>query len=195
MIIPQFLAKTGRLIKEDNTIVNIADGINTDGSVNITNVAFLKSIQGEYFLGQTEDLTISGTTNAWAELYNPVGSGINVHLNVWTTSNLSSKNYTIAVMFDAGFPIATDIATKVMSSNLTEPKSTPNAQIKYKSNTTEIPTGTEVYTRRVPLESTIVSEEDGKFIIPPDKAIGFHLHNTTASGACRVALGWWEQEI
>lgn len=49
MIIPQFGAKTGRLIKEDNTIVNMADGINADGSVNITETPLLKSIQGKYF--------------------------------------------------------------------------------------------------------------------------------------------------
>lgn len=54
-----------------------------------------KSIDKKYFLGQTEDLTITASANSYAELRNPVDSGVIVHMNVWTTSNLSSKNYTI----------------------------------------------------------------------------------------------------
>lgn len=186
------LPKLIKLFRSDDTIVNPADSINADGSLNILNVVLLRSLQGKYFLGQTEDLTISSTTNAWAELHNPLGSGVNIHLNVWTTSNLSSKNYTSCVYFDAGFPVATDLSARISSTNLIEPKAIPKAEIRYKSNTAEIPTGVIVYTRRIPIESTVLAEEDGKFIIPPGKSIGLHLHETTASGVCRAAFGWWE---
>lgn len=193
MNIDKFSARTGRMMRENDTVVNEANGLNDDGSLNVSSVVLLKSTLGEYFLGQTEELTISGTTNAYAELYNPIDSGIHLHLNVWTSSNLSSKNYTIGVMFNAGFPVALDLATKVMSSNLGEPMPIPKAQIRYKSNTVEIPTGVEVYTRRVPSESTVIAEEDGKYLVPPGKVIGLYLRDTTASGICRVAFGWWEE--
>lgn len=154
-----------------------------------------KSIDKEYFLGQSPDLSLASGVNGYAELFNPVGSGVNVHLNVWTTTNVSSKNYTIRVIFEVDFPVALDVAPDLTSSNLIEPKPTPNAQIRYKSGTTEAPGGIEIYTRRVPQESTVVSEEDGKFIIPPGKGIGLFAHETTASGICRVAYGWWEQPV
>lgn len=86
-------------------------------------------------------------------------------------------------------------STRVTSSNLIDPVSIPKAEIRYISETIEDSTGIRAYTRRVPQESTVLSEEDGKFIIPPGKAIGFYLHNTTASGICRVALGWYEEPI
>ena len=91
--------------------------------------------------------------------------------------------------------MGTTQSTRITSTNLIEPVPIAKAEIRYISETAEDSTGVRAFTRRVPQESTVVSDEDGKFIIPPGKAIGFYLHQTTASGACRVALGWWEEPI
>lgn len=91
--------------------------------------------------------------------------------------------------------MGTTKSTNVTSTNLINPVPVAKAEIRYISETVEDSTGIKAFTRRVPQESTVVSEEDGKFIIPPGKAVGLYLHNTTASGVCRVALGWWEEPI
>lgn len=91
--------------------------------------------------------------------------------------------------------MGTTKSTNVTSTNLIDSVPTAKAEIRYISETAEDAPGIKAFTRRVPQESTVVSDEDGKFIIPPGKAIGFYLHQTTASGACRVALGWWEEPV
>lgn len=167
--------------------------------VTTSNISLQKSIDQKYFIGQTESLTLSTTTNGYAELFNPSDSGINVHVNVWTVSNTTASETTnfVARMYFGGE--TTDVKTEstlVTSTNLTTPVSIPKAKIRYVSNTASFPSaGLQAFTRRIPGIATIVDVEDGKFIIPPGKAFSISLTNGTASANCRVAFGWWEKTV
>jgi len=43
-----------------------------------------KSLEGKYFVGYADELTFGIGTSAWARLYNPPCSGVNLHVTVWT---------------------------------------------------------------------------------------------------------------
>lgn len=170
---------------------------NTSGYT--ANIVLQKSIDRKYFLGQTESLTLSSTTNAYAELFNPSNSGVNLHVNVWTSSNTTTDgttNYVARVYFGGETTDTKTESTLVTSPNLTTPVNTPKVKLNYVSNTTSLPSaGIQAFTRRVPSVTTIVADEDGKFILPPGKAFVISLTNATATASCRVAFGWWEEPI
>lgn len=71
---------------------------------------------------------------------------------------------------------------------------TPISRIKliYNTNSSPITTGVNAYDRVVPGNSTVVAEEDGKYIIPPNK---FFVISLTSTSGCPVnaalAFGWW----
>lgn len=57
-------------------------------SVNVP-ISLYKSLQGKYFVGQTEELRVWNGSNAWAGLFNPHNSCVNLYANVVTISNFS----------------------------------------------------------------------------------------------------------
>jgi len=55
--------------------------------------------------------------------------------------------------------------------------------------------GVNVFNRIVPPATTIVEEEDGKFIFPPNKAFAILLESAGSELLeARIALGWWEKK-
>jgi len=50
-----------------------------------------KSLEGKYFVGYTDDLSFGKGTSAWARLLNPPNSNINLHITVWTISDISES--------------------------------------------------------------------------------------------------------
>jgi hypothetical protein len=54
------------------------------------------------------------------------------------------------------------------------------------------------FSRRSQPGETIVSEEQGKFIIPPGGNFAIFLSNTEGVGVpanTRIAYGWWEERV
>lgn len=162
------------------------------------NTPLRKSIEKKYFLGQSESLSLSGATNGYAEIYNPPDSGVNLHLAVWTVSNTTTDaavNFVARAYFGAEIADAKTESALFTCVNLIAPVPVPKAKIRYVSGTASTPSaGLEGYTRRIPGVSTIVSDESGKFIIPPGKAFALAVTAATAAATCRVAFGWWEEE-
>ena len=67
-------------------------------------IGLAKSLEGKYFVGMAEDLEFVNATNAWARLYNPPDSGVNLFVNVWTSSDITSTPYRVQIYFDSNPP-------------------------------------------------------------------------------------------
>ena len=58
--------------------------------------------------------------------------------------------------------------------------------------------GIKAFVRRGEPQSTIVAEEDGKFIFPPGRSLTVFLSNPETpeeKAAGRIAFGWWEEPL
>lgn len=163
-----------------------------------TNLA--KSLEGKYFVGYADELTFGNGTSAWARLYNPPYSGVNLHVTVWTVSDVSDSTFRAQIWFNTLPPGTPHESTLVTPSNLAFcPPPSPKVKLQYSTNVNGEPIGgIKAFVRRGQPESTIVDDEQGKFIFPPGGSFLIFLSNPEmpdkfTSG--RVAFGWWEEPI
>lgn len=168
-------------------------------TVNIP-IELYESMLGEYFLGYADHLTLGNGTSAWAMLYNPPNSGINLHVNVWTITDISDSPFRAQFWFNAF------VAGAYFESPLVTPSNTaiwpvpqPKIKLLQASNVIGDPVGgVKGFVRRdLPL-STLVHTENGKLIFPPGGNFLVFLSkpeapNEPAGG--RIAFGWWEEKI
>jgi hypothetical protein len=159
-----------------------------------------KSLEGKYFVGYADELSFGLGKNAWARLYNPPNSGVNLHVTVWTVSDVSQSPFRVQVWFNAIPPGTPQQSTLVTPANTALcPLPRPRVKLQYATDVTGDPTGgIKAFVRRGQPETTIVDDEQGKFIFPPCGSFLVFLSNPetpelTASG--RIAFGWWEEPI
>ncbi|MDP4117838.1 MAG: DUF6143 family protein [Bacillota bacterium] len=160
-------------------------------------ISLSESLQGKYFVGISREEFGAGKY-AWAGLFNPEGSGVLLFANVFTVSNVTEIPFSFQVWLNAT-TLGTAKPTDMQSSANTaiQPIPKPKVQFLYAENVDAQPTeGTLIFGRRCPAETTIVSEEDGKFICPPG---GNFLINCLPPETSdekilgRIAFGWWEE--
>ena len=185
------------MVKENSNFMVDARCIKTQEVASIP-ISLYKSMQGKYFVGQTEALWVGNGSNAWAGLINPNKSGVNLHANVLTISNFSNEYLTAEIWLNTNLIENGTIAHKVSPANTTLlPMLKNKVNIRYVQSTTEVPQGgVNVFERIVPPNGTLVSEEDGKFIEPPGGNY-FVFIKSSSSQPVRVvvAFGWWEEPI
>lgn len=155
-----------------------------------------QSLLGRYFVG-TCRAEFGDGKRAWAGLFNPPHSGVLLFANVFTVGNASEAPFSFQIWLDAeapGDPVPTE--TQSPSNIAIRPLPRPRVEFLYAENVDGDPAeGTMIFGRRCPAETTVVSEEDGKFIIPPG---GNFLVNClppeTGAGEfpVQIAFGWWE---
>jgi hypothetical protein len=159
-----------------------------------------KSLRGEYFVGFANDLNFGKGTIAWARLYNPPNSGVNLYVNVWTISGVLAVPFEAQFWFNTsppGTPVATTFVS--MANTAIQPPRPSKIQLQYASMTQgEFTGGTMSFVRRGIPEITIVGDENGKFIFPPGGSFLISLSNLETpqllvSGY--IAFGWWEEII
>ena len=163
-------------------------------------IELYKSIKGEYFVGYADNLSFGNKTSAWARLYNPYRSNINLHVNVWTVSDISESPYRAQFWFNTD-PPGTPIDSPFITTSNTAIRPTPKSKIMLQqaSNVVDDPVGgVEAFVRIGQPQTTLVETENGKFIFPPGGSFLILLSNpeapeTLASG--RIAFGWWEEKI
>jgi len=158
-------------------------------------VSLSRSMQGKYFVGQTGILWVNNESNAWAGLVNPQNSNVNLFANVLTVSNFSDEYLTVQIWLDTSLPKKSIISDKVSPANTTlDPLPENEVDIRYIKSTTIIPEdGTNVFERIVPPNTTLVSEEDGKFIEPPGGSYVVVIKSASFEfSKVIVAFGWWE---
>lgn len=159
-----------------------------------------KSLEGKYFVGMAEDLTFGNATNAWARLHNPPDSGVNLFVNVWTTTDISSTPYRVQIFINSEAPGIVQESSLVTSANTAlNPIPKPRTRLEYAVGVRGLPQGgTKAFGRYGQAGTTINSEEYGKFIIPPGGSFMVFLSNPetpTKPAIGKVAFGWWEEPV
>ncbi|MGE5389989.1 MAG: DUF6143 family protein [Deltaproteobacteria bacterium] len=158
---------------------------------------FAQSVAGKYFVGQTGKLILGEGKYSWGGLINPLDSGVKLFANVFTITNLSDEPITARIWLNPDLPGEGEITTKVSPANTSiQPLPEPRVDLKYEESTTLFPIGgVNVFNREVPALSTVVGEEDGKYIFSPGGNFVLFLEKTTAGLAtARLAFGWWEEK-
>lgn len=163
--------------------------------VNLTN-PLNKSLQGKYFLGETDQLHPTDSNRTWAALINPPHSGVNLYFGIYVLSNLSDDKLVSQICFCSNLPTHGKQSHEVSSANLAfHPNPLPHGQIQFGSNldTTHL-SAIPVSTRVIPSFSSVSSEKDGHWIIGPGKAILFTLTSSMDHPSPAViSFGWWEE--
>lgn len=163
-------------------------------------IELAKSLEGKYFVGYADNLVFGRGKSAWARLYNPANSGVNLHVAVWTVSDVAESPFRAQFWFNTeppGIPRKSQLITP--ANTALSPLPRPRVIIQYASNVTGSPEGgIKAFVRRGEPETTLVDDEQGKFIFPPGGSFLVFLSNpetpeVTAGG--RVAFGWWEEPI
>lgn len=159
-------------------------------------MSLYKSTQGKYFVGSSLEEFGRGKY-AWAGLFNPSNSGVLLYVNVFTVTNLSEIPFSVQVWLNAttsGTAKLSDMQSPTNTALCPLPK--PRVQFLYAENVDSEPLGGKpIYGRRCPADTTIVAEEDGKFICPPGgnfliNCIPPEKSSDKINGS--VAFGWWE---
>ena len=157
-----------------------------------------KSIKGRYFVGQTETLILGQDFNAWGGLINPSNSGVNLFVNVYTVTNFSEIPFLAQIWFNTKPPGRGVISHEVSSGNTTlSPLPVPKTELQFVQSVSGFPTGgVNVLDRLVGPIGTLVSEDDGKWIIPPGGNFTVFLVSPGAELIkSLIAFGWWEEKI
>jgi len=159
-----------------------------------------KSLEGKYFVGYADNLTFGKGTSAWARLYNPPCSGVNLHVTVWTVSDVAESPFRAQIWFNAvppGTPQDSPLVTPANTALCPPPVSV--VKLQYAINVMGEPTGgIKAFVRRGQPETTLVDDEQGKFIFPPKGSFLVFLSNPETPGlaaAGRIAFGWWAEPI
>lgn len=158
------------------------------------------SLLGKYFVGYADEMEFDNGTIAWAGLVNPVNSGVNLHVYVWTVTNIGQLPLQAEVWFNTdppGRPVPSEFVTP--ANTAIRPLPRPKVKLLQASNVTGEPEGgIRIFQRSVDPEVTIASEENGALIFPPGGSLIITLsypEATTEPGMGRVAFGWSEEEV
>lgn len=162
--------------------------------------ALYLSLCGKYFVGYADGMEFANKTIAWAGLVNPINSGVNLHVYVWTVTNIGQLPLIAEVWFNAcppGRPIHSESVTPANTAIC--PLPIPNVNLLQASNVTgKIEGGMKLFKRTIDQEITIANDENGTLIFPPGGSLIITLSYPEAIneiGLGRVAFGWSEEEI
>ncbi len=163
-------------------------------------IELYESLRGEYFIGYADNLTFGSGKSCWARLYNPRHSGVNLHVNVWTVTDISSAPFRAQFWFNAIPSGVISESTLVTPSNTAiYPLPKPEIKLQQASDVAREPEGgVKAFVRRGEAGTTLVDTENGKLIFPPGGSFLVFLslaedQNIAAQG--RIAFGWWEEKV
>lgn len=182
------------MLQKNNPYMTGRKNIKPQQAVNVP-VSLYKSMQGKYFVGQTETLCVGNGSSAWAGLVNPCNSNVNLYANVFTISNFSDDYLTAEIWLNTSFPERGSVSNKISPTNTAlKPLPKNKVNIRFVESTTTVPkNGVNVYERIVPPMTTLVGEEDGKFIEPPGGNYVLVIKSSSSKlDKVIVAFGWWE---
>lgn len=164
-------------------------------AVNIPNPLY-QSLQGRYFVGQTEHIRFGKGKNAWGGLVNLFKSDVNLFVNAYTITNHSNQPFEAEIWFNPIPPGKQMISNNVTPANTAlSPLPKPEVKIAYAEFVEGFPRrGVMAFRRIVPSQSTLASDEDGKFIFPPGRSfIIFLVSPNNEIIQVEVTFGWFEK--
>lgn len=159
-------------------------------------VALFESSKGRYFVGQSELISFGNGRYAWGGLFNPCNSRVNLFVNVFTITNISGTDCLAEFWFNPNLPGAGSVSDMVTPANKSiRPSPEPKVELRFEENVNGVPGGeVNAFDRLIPAKTTVVEEEDGKFIIPPGESFVIILVGQENDGnQARIAFGWWEE--
>lgn len=166
--------------------------------VNITSPA-LNSRLGRYFIAQTGLLNFGNAYNAWGGIINPVDSGVNLYVDIFTITNFSTQSFLGEIWLNADVPVvAADAPTITPSNQAIFPPPIPNAVMKDASYLVgPMSEGVNIFGRIVTPNSTLVSDShSGSIIIGPGGSFSILLKPLTSQYITgTIVLTWWEEEV
>ncbi|WP_423408885.1 DUF6143 family protein [Heyndrickxia sp. MSNUG] len=164
--------------------------------VNITSPA-LNSRRGKYFIGKTGLLNFGGGYYAWGGIVNPVDSGVNVYIDIFTITNFSNQNFISEIWLNANPPRKAAVSSQVTPTNQAiSPSPQPKAVMKYAGYSAEPMTkGVNIFDRIVNQNSTLVSDShNGSIIIGPGGSFSILLRPPGYQYITgTIVLTWWEE--
>jgi hypothetical protein len=164
--------------------------------VDVTSPA-LNSKLGRYFIGQTELLNFGNGGGAWGGIVNPVGSGVDLYIDIFTITNFSAQIILGEIWLGAMPPRGAKPSSTVTPSNQAfYPPPKPKAVMMDADNLVEpLLKGANIFGRIVPPNSTLVSDSHkGSIIIPPGSTFSILVQTQdTQYAQGTVVLTWWEE--
>lgn len=162
--------------------------------------ALYQSLQGKYFVGYADNMEFKDQNTAWAGLVNPVDSKVNLHVYVWTVTNIGKYQLTARVWFNSAFSGYAFESQLVTPANTAfRPLPAPKVKLLQANNASnKCKEGTNIFIKKVSSEVTIANDEEGALIFPPGGSFIISLSNSEISkqsGEGRVAFGWYEEKI
>lgn len=157
-----------------------------------------QSVKGKYFVGQTDNLIIGRGASAWGGLFNPVNSGVNLHVDIFAVSNNSDIPITARVWFNPIPPGNGTISDMVSPADTTlNPIPRPKVELLYVQSVNGVPSGgVNVFNRIIHPRSTLIEEADGKFNFRSKGAFLIYLDAPNGNLVnARIAFEWWEQRV
>ncbi|WP_102691753.1 DUF6143 family protein [Rummeliibacillus pycnus] len=164
--------------------------------VDIPNPLF-QSLQGKYFVGQTETIRLGKGRNAWGGLFTPQYSDVHLFVNAFTITNHSDEPFVAEIWFNPTLSGKPKTSDKVSPSNTTlSPLPKPKSKLKFAEFVKDAPkNGVNVFKRIVPPNSTLVSDEDGKYIFSSGGSfVIFLVSPGNKTVKAEVAFGWFEKK-
>lgn len=165
--------------------------------VNITSPA-LNSRMGRYFIGQTGMLNFGSGYDAWGGIINPIDSGVNLYIDIFTITNFSNQSFMGEIWLNSNTPKNAVISPTVTPSNQSiSPPPTPKAVMKYADySTAPLTRGVNIFGRIVAPNSTLVSDShNGSIIIGPGGSFSILLRPPASQYITgTIVLTWWEEE-
>ncbi len=163
-------------------------------------VSLMKSLEGKYFVGTAENLDFGSASHAWARLYNPPNSGVNLFVNTWTVSDIMTTSYKVGIWLNPNPRGIIQLSENIIPSNqVYVPKPQAKTQLQYAISVKDFPSDVgRAFGRQGLPGTTIISEEESKFIFPPGGSFMISLSNPIspsipATGS--ISFGWWEEPI
>ena len=167
-------------------------------AVNIP-IELYQSEKGRYFIGYADNLSFGENKSTWARLYNPCHSGVNLHVNVWTVTDISEAPFRAQFWFNSDIKGIPDESEITPSNTALRPLPEPKIKLQSHSNVDYAPIGgIKAFVRRGEPGTTLVDTENGKLIFPPGGSFLVYLslaENTEIPASGRIAFGWWEEKI
>lgn len=163
-------------------------------------IELYESLSGKYFIGYADSLSLANGTSAWARLYNPRNSGVNLHVNVWTVTDISESPFRAQFWFNSTpSGVASESSLVTPSNTAYRPVPKPKVKLQLASNVTSEPVGgVKAFVRRGEPGTTLVETENGKLIFPPGGSFLVFIsitENPSLAASGRIAFGWWEESI
>lgn len=150
-----------------------------------------QSINGKYFIGQTDFLPINNNS-LLVGLTNPKDSNVNIYLNVSTLTSLQALGF---VEFYLGYNLYGGSYSSLSTSTNTGYNTPPKGLIHYWEPAFVPNSAISIFTRYINTPGTEIVD-GGQIILVPGKSFYIYIsdsNNILSNLSTRVAFGWWEE--